>query len=421
MRKISLLSLAMLIALSLALGPSLAPAVAQDAEPLKIGLMTDLSGALQNYGNELDHGFNLGLEYATDGTLEIAGRPVEIVTRDYAGDAELAATQARELVEVEGVEVLVGAPSSGITAGLADVAADYGVVLMAGPAADPALTGTNFKETTFRACRNSFHDWFAIGSWAVENVGKKYIQLAPDYAFGYGSAAAAEFAFKALGAEFVADPIFVPTDTTEFTPYLQLVIDSGADGVLMTWAGVTSINLYGQAAEMGLGTDPDKPVIITGFGSNDDVKAFVDESQLGNIGLIVYHYTLPDNEVNDWMTAQDQEQYNENPDLFTECGFATAQALTAGIEKAGGSTLPEDLIPALEGLEWDGPKGHYTMRAEDHQALMPMYVVKLVNINKDDPTEDFYELVAEVSAENTAPPCLAPAARSSDAVQCFGQ
>jgi branched-chain amino acid transport system substrate-binding protein len=413
------MTLVLIMALSLIAAPSFKSAKAQDPEPLKIGIMADLSAVLQLYGVELQNGFTLGLEYATDGTMEIAGRPVEIIVRDYANDAELAATQARELIEVEGVEVLVGAPSSGVTQGLIDIANEYGVVLMAGPAADPRITGEFFKETTFRACRNSFHDALDIAAWAVENVGLNYVQLAPDYAFGYGSVAAFEFGFLQKGATFVADAIYAPTDTTEFTPYLQQVIDSGADGVIITWAGASAINLFQQASELGLGVDPEKPVIITGFNSNDIVKAFADEAQIGNIGLIVYHYTLPTNMVNDWMVERHIEEYSDVPDLFTECGFATAQALAAGIEAAEGSTLPEDLIPALEGLSWDGPKGTYFMRPEDHQALMPMYVVRLVSL--DDPDQKYYELVAEVSALDTAPPCLAPAARSTENLPCLGQ
>jgi branched-chain amino acid transport system substrate-binding protein len=310
----------------------------------------------------------------------------------------------------------VGAPSSGVTQGLIDIAAEYGVILMAGPAADPRITGEFFKPTTFRACRNSYQDAFDIASWAVENVGTRYIQLAPDYAFGYGSAAAFDYAFTLRGAEFVAPTIFAPTDTTEFTPYLQQVIDSGADGVIITWAGASAINLFQQATELGLGVDPDKPAIITGFNSNDIVKAFADESQIGNIGLIVYHYTAPKTEINDWLVQRHKEVYNDVPDLFTECGFATAQALVYGVEKAGGSTLPEDLIPALEGLTWEGPKGTYTIRPEDHQALMPMYVVRLVNL--DDPDQAYYELVAEVSAEDAAPPCESGADRSSETLDC---
>lgn len=417
MRKWTLLLLVTVLALSLVLAPRASNTQAQD-DTLKIGVLADLTGALLLYGIELENGFTLGLEYATDGTMEIAGRPVEIIVRDYANDAELAATQARELIEVEGVEILVGAPSSGVTLGLIDIAAENDVILMAGPAADPRITGEFFEPTTFRVCRNSFHDALSIAAWAVENVGTNYIQLAPDYAFGYGSVAAFDYGFTTKGASFVADPIYAPTDTTEFTPYLQQAIDSGADGVIITWAGATSITLFQQATELGLGVDPEKPTIITGFNSNDIVLAFADQSQIGNIGLIVYHYTLPKTEINDWLVERHVADYADVPDLFTECGFASAQALVEGLKITEGDTLPESLIPAMEGLSFEGPRGTYTIRAEDHQAIIPTYVVKLVNL--DDPDQKFYELVAEIPAEDTAPPCLAPASRSSDAVACVG-
>lgn len=415
MRKLTLTILVAAMALSLVLVPA-GNTQAQDGETLKIGLITDLTGVLQLYGVELENGLTLGIEYATDGTFEVAGRPIEIVVRDYAGDAELAATQARELIEVEGVEILVGAPSSGVTQGLVSIAADYGVILMAGPAADPRLTGEFFEETTFRACRNSWHDSFDVAAWAMENVGENYIQLAPDYAFGYGSVAAFAYAFVQNGATFVEDPIYAPVDTTNFVPFLQKAIDSGADGLIITWAGDSAIMLFQQAAELGLLQADSKPVIITGFNSNDIVKAASDPSQIGSTGLIVYHYTAPQTEVNDWMVMRHKEEYNDVPDLFTECGFATGQALVAGVELAEGSTFAEDLVPALEGLQWEGPKGTYTMRAEDHQALMPMYIVQLANL--DDPDQAYYNIVAEMSAEQTAPPCESGADRSSDTLDC---
>jgi branched-chain amino acid transport system substrate-binding protein len=418
MHRLFITVLIVLATLLFVLAPFFQPAQAQESKPLKIGLITDLSGTFQLYGVELQNGLTLGLEYATGGTMEVNRRPVEILVRDYANDAELAVTQARELVEAEGAEILVGAPFSAVTLRLTDIAAEYHVILMAGSAADPRITGEFFRPTTFRACQNAYHDALGIAVWAVENVGTHYIQLAPDGAFGYGLAAAYEVGFTQKGATFVADPVYVPTNTTQFTPYWQQVIDSGADGVLITWAGASSIPLFQQATALGLGPDPGKPVMITAFNSNDITKAFADEAQIGSIGPIAYHYALPDNTVNDWLVAHHKAVYNDVPDLFAECGFAAGQALVYGLDKSEGSTRPEDLIPALEGLTWDGPKGTYSIRPEDHQALMPMYVVRLVNL--DDPDQKYYELLAEASAEDTAPPCLAPADRSSDRLACSG-
>jgi branched-chain amino acid transport system substrate-binding protein len=144
---------------------------------------------------------------------------------------------------------------------------------------------------------------------------------------------------------------------------------------------------------------------ITGFSSNDLTK-LLDPGNVGAVGLIVYHYTMPDTEVNDVLTEQYIAEFDTPPDLFSECGFATAQAVVAALEATSGDATAEALIPALEGLTFDGPKGSYTIRAEDHQALAPMYVVRLANV--DDPDEKFFEKVAEVSAEEAAPPCDAP-------------
>jgi len=410
MRKLTVLTLVLALALTLPLFGQ--PAQAQEGEPLKIGLITDLTGALQIYGVELHNGFMLGLEYATDGTMEVAGRPIEVIVRDYANDAELAATQARELLEVEGVEVLAGAPSSLVAQGLVSIAAEYDVVLMVGPAAAKNLTGELFEPTTFRACRNSWHDAKVLAPYWAEAVGDTYIQLAADYAFGREEAEAFEYYLEQEGVTKVKDTIYAPLDTTDFTPYLQEVLDSGADGVIYIWAGATTIPLVQQIQEMGV---TEAMPALAFFNSNDLQLAFADATIIPSDGFIVYHYTLPDNEVNDWLVERHKEVYNDVPDLFTECGFANAQALVLGLEASGGSTLTEDLIPALENIgSWEGPKGTYTMRPEDHQALMPMYAVRITNLT--DPEFRFYELLAEIEIDEI--PCEAGADRSSETLDC---
>lgn len=410
MRKLTVLTLVLVLALALPLFGQ--PAQAQEGEPLKIGLITDLTGALQIYGVELHNGFLLGLEYATNGTMEVAGRPIEVIVRDYANDAELAATQARELLEVEGVEVLAGAPSSLVAQGLVSIAAEYDVVLMVGPAAAKNLTGELFEPTTFRACRNSWHDAKVLAPYWAEAVGDTYIQLAADYAFGREEAEAFEYYLEQEGVTKVKDTIYAPLDTTDFTPYLQEVLDSGADGVIYIWAGATTIPLVQQIQEMGV---TEAMPALAFFNSNDLQLAFADATIIPSDGFIVYHYTLPDNEVNDWLVERHKEVYNDVPDLFTECGFANAQALVLGLEASGGSTLTEDLIPALENIgSWEGPKGTYTMRPEDHQALMPMYAVRITNLT--DPEFRFYELLAEIEIDEI--PCEAGADRSSETLDC---
>jgi branched-chain amino acid transport system substrate-binding protein len=249
----------------------------------------------------------------------------------------------------------------------------------------------------------------AFAPFATAELGNKFVILAIDNDFGKASAAAAGVLASA-GIEFVSDPIYAPLDTTDFTPYLQQVLDSGANALLPIWAGDSSVTLFQQIAELGV---QDKMAVVAAFNSNDIVKVS-DPSTIGNISWIVYHYSFPQNEINDWLVSAYKAGYNDVPDLFSECSFATAQALTSAVTATAGDTLPEAMIPALEGLMFEGPKGSYAIRPSDHQALVPMYIAKLVNL--DDPDSKFYELLAEVPAYQIVPPVLLPEAIAGERI-----
>lgn len=386
--------------------PTEEPAMTEEAsgEPLKIGVMSDLSGALALFGNEMWEGLQIGFDYATDGSMSVAGRPIELIIRDDTSDVEAGTAAARELIEAEGVEILIGNSSSGVAAQVQQIADENGVVYFAAPAASHDIVGANWNEHTFRVCRDSAQDAPTVAKWALENVGDTYVILAEDYAFGQATAAGFEATFGAMGAEFLTDsPIFAPSDTTDFTPYIQEILSLNPEGLILVWASNTSAQiLFDQLSTQGVtGNIP----FITGFSSNDLTK-LLDPGTIGSVGLIVYHYTMPETAANDYLTEQYLERFEGPPDLFSECGFATAQAVVQALEATGGDAAAEALISALEGLTFEGPKGTYTIRAEDHQALAPMYVVRLVNV--DDPEDRFFEKVAEISAEEAAPPCDAP-------------
>jgi branched-chain amino acid transport system substrate-binding protein len=349
-------------------------------------------------------GLQLGFDYATDGTLVAGNRPIELIIKDDTSNVETGAAVARELIENDGVEILIGNSSSAVALQVQQIADENGIVYFAAPAASADITGKNWNEHTFRVCRNSAQDALTVSGWAMENVGTKYMILAEDYAFGQATAAGFQAVFTALGAEFLTEqPIFAASDTTDFTPYINQINTASPDGLILIWATNTSATiLFDQLTSQGV---TGKIPLITGFSSNDLTK-LLDKGNIGSVGLIVYHYTLPKTEANDYLTEQYKAKFNTPPDLFSECGFATAQAAVEALNKTGGDTTDEALIAALEGLSFDGPKGAYTIRAEDHQALAPMYVVKLISV--DDPDEKFFELVKEVTAEESAAPCQAP-------------
>ena len=395
--------------------PTTAPEPTKEAEKLgpvlKIGQLSMQSGVMALYGQQQHRGFLLGIEYASGGKTDdegrfiIANRPVEVILRDTEGNPEKGVQLARELIESEGVELLQGPVSSAVAAALTTVAQENKLILMVDPAASAFTTGKYFNPYVFRTSRTNYDDTLVIAKYLVENVGKTFAHIGVDNAFGQGSGAALAYSVAQYGGEVIED-IYAPFDTTDFTPYIQQAMDSGADCLFLTWAGTGYVTLFQQLGDLGA---LEEMQVATGYGDNASFAAIYG-SAIDQIGLNVYHYTVPDNPINDWLTKRHFEEYNEPPDLFTAGGMASAIALAAALEKTGGDASGDAMIPALEGLKFDGPKGIYYIRPEDHVCEQPMNILRLVNLEPDKDGDgvneyEFFETVYVSAYDELGVPC----------------
>ena len=375
-------------------------------EPVTVGVITDLTGALAIYGAHINRAVPIGFAYATDSepqsgaeqTYMVDDCEVRVLIRDDQSNAELSATVARELIEVDGADILIGTVSSGVTATLQGLAAENDIILIAAPAAATDITGKDFNENTFRASRHNYQDAMAICDQFVNGDGyETFVQIAPDYSFGYGGAAAYKDACTFEGGEFVADDVFAPADTTDFTSFLQPFADTDANALLVTWAGGGFVPLLQAAIDLGV-VDADT-VLGSPFVDNVVMPAFFSNA-IGSTSTILYHYTAPDNAVNDYLIEK-AAAAGAIPDLFDADGMNAAIMVVEALRATGGAADADSLRAALEGMSFEGPKGLIEIRAEDHVAIQDMYIVTLLNV--DDPEFKYYEYVDTV---RPVPPCL---------------
>lgn len=374
-------------------------------EDVVIGLMTDKSGALAIYGPSQTNGFYLGLEYATGGTMEVAGRPIVVVEKDNSSDPDTAVQQARELIEAEGADILVGNISSSAALATIPVAEENNVIFIAEPAAAPQITGDNFSPNTFRTSRTSYQDALVMGNGLLE-MGDTFIQIAPDNAFGIGSACSFYAVVTAGGGEFVDDDgtncgtVYAPIETTQFDSYINQLLDSDADVLIVTWAGAGFAPMFQQMSQLGVF---DAMTVGTGVGDNQTLAAGYADA-VGVVGVQVYHYTLPDNEINDWLVKRHIEEYGTPPDLWAAGGMMAAIMAVEGLEASNGDASADTLRAIYEdNFTFEGPKGTVTIRPSDHVALQNLYFVRVTNVT--DPDFKFVELVKEFQPEETEPPC----------------
>src|ERR1700688_3382948 len=113
---VRLLPLAALLAFGLA-----APALAQD-KPIKIALIQDKTGPLEAYAKQVVTGFTLGLDYATKGTMTVAGRKLEVIEKDSQTKPDVGRNLLSEAYGDDEVDLAVAGSSSAVALAMLPVA-----------------------------------------------------------------------------------------------------------------------------------------------------------------------------------------------------------------------------------------------------------------------------------------------------------
>jgi branched-chain amino acid transport system substrate-binding protein len=382
---------------ALALLGALSIAQAQD-KPIKIALIASKTGPSEAYARDTERGLRLGLEYLTQGSMTVLGRKIELIVKDDQMKPELSKAMLTEALSDDKADIAVGTSWSGGALSMAPVAEEYKKVLMVEPAIADSLTGSAWNRYLFRASRNSFQD--ALASAAGLKEGDNLAFLAPDYVYGRDGVKAFKDAMAATQSKAkILHEEFIPLATTDFTAPMQRIFDgmknaTGRKYLVVIWGAPNPIRKISELNPGRYGIE----FLSIGGANLENTKPW---KGLDVTGGTFYYYGFPKNAMNDWLVAEHQKRFNMPPDLFTAGGFVTASAIIAGLKKAG-SADSEKLIAAMEGMDFDTPKGKMSFRKEDHQAMQAQYQFKM---KKTPASEwDLLELVREIPASEMPVP-----------------
>ncbi len=362
--------LAVFAVVSLMLGAGLGGAIA--AEPIKIVQVVDLTGPLEAYAKQSVNGFQLGLEYATKGSMKVLDRPIKVIIKDTQFKPDVGKQMLTEAFKDDKADIAVGGVFSAVAMAMLPVAKEFKKILVVEPAVADSITGEAWNRYIFRTGRNSSQDAIS-NAVAIAQPGVSIATLAQDYAFGRDGVKAYKEAAEAKGAKIVHEE-YAPVATTDFTAPVQRIIQAmkdlkGEKYIFIIWAGKGN-----PFSIVGMGLDKYGIKVTTGGNILDAMALY--KPLVGMKGAIYYYYDIPKNPINDWLVKEHQKRFHAPPDFFTCGGFSAAIAVVAGLTKAG-TTDTEKLITAMEGMHFQTPKGEMVFRVEDHQALQSMYAFKI--------------------------------------------
>jgi branched-chain amino acid transport system substrate-binding protein len=372
-------------------------AFSQDKQ-IKIAHIYSKTGPLEAYGKQTATGFMMGLDYATGGSMMVAGKKLVVIEKDDQGKPDLGKSLLAAAYSDDKADLAVGPTSSGVALAMLPVAEEYKKILLVEPAVADSITGDKWNKYIFRTGRNSSQDAIS-NAVALDKPGTVIATLAQDYAFGRDGVKAFKNAIKK--AKLVHEE-YLPTSTTDFTAGAQHLIDKlkdqpGRKVIFIIWAGagnpfkIADMDLKRYGIEIATG--------------GNILPAMVSYKQFpGMEGAAYYYFGIPKNPINDAMVTRHYSQFKTPPDFFTAGGFAAAMAVVTALKKTNGDASANTLIKTMEGMSFDTPKGKMTFRKQDHQAMQSMYHFRI----KVDPAFAWGvpELVHEIKAEEMDIPIL---------------
>ncbi|MCM2251744.1 MAG: substrate-binding domain-containing protein [Ramlibacter sp.] len=351
------------------------PTAFGQAKDIKIAVIQGKTGPLEAYAKQMLTGFQMGLEYATNGTNTVAGRKIVIIEKDDQGKPDVGKSLLAQAYADDKVDIAVGTTGSPVALAMLPVAEEYKKILLVEPAVADSITGDKWNRYIFRTGRSSSQD-AAANAAALDQSNNVVAFLANDNAFGRdGVKAAKEFIKKAK----VAHEEYLPVGTTDFTAGLQRIIDKlkdqpGRKFISVGWSG--SPTPFPKIADLDLKR---RYGIEVATGGNILPVMVAYKQFEGMEGALYYYYGIPKNKVNEWLVANHYTRLKTPPDFFTAGGMSAAMAIVEALKKTNGDTSSEKLITAMEGMSFDTPKGKMTFRKEDHQAMQEMYHFKIKN------------------------------------------
>ncbi|MCO5156237.1 MAG: ABC transporter substrate-binding protein [Aquamicrobium sp.] len=331
------------------------------AEPVKVGLITTLSGGGAGLGIDARDGFLLALKNAGDAAAEI-----EVVTEDDGQKPELAVQIADKMVQSDQVDILTGIIWSNLAMAVVPGAVAQGKFYISVNAGPSALAGAQCHENYFNVAyqNDNFHE--AMGQYANETYKKTFI-LAPNYPAGTDSLTG----FKRYYKNELAGEVYTQVGQTDYAAEIAQIRASGADSVFIFLPGGMGIAFVKQYAQSGV----DIPLIGPGFSFSQDVLPAIGDAALGVRNSASWAKDL-DNDASKKFVETFQAEYGRLPSIYAAQAYDTGSLIVAAAAKA--SVKDADAFrAALKEADFDSVRGKFSFNTNNHP-IQDIYVREVV-------------------------------------------
>jgi len=220
-------------------------------EPIKIGVISPLTGSASNYGNPAAKAIVLAAEQINE-QGGINGRRIELIIEDGKCDAKEAVNAVNKLINIDKVKIILGGHCSSESLAIAPIVNEKKVLQLA--TITSADKYTQAGDYSFRNWPTSDYYVGKLGELAYAKYNARQIAIIYEQK-GFPLSVSESFkkTFTKEGGKIVIEQSF-PSTETDFRSYLLKVKDKkDVDSILFISQGEsTMVNIFKQMQEMGM-------------------------------------------------------------------------------------------------------------------------------------------------------------------------
>jgi branched-chain amino acid transport system substrate-binding protein len=395
MKRISLITHAAAVA-SLSLFAAAAQAQVSD-DVVRIGIMADMNGPYAANGGP---GSVIAARMAVeDFGGKVLGKPIEIVVADDQNKPDIGTNQARQWIEKDKVDTILGGSASSIALSVTNLMKQANKPYLVSGTVTDALTGKSCSPMNIQF----LVDTYSLPKAGVQSMIKQGIKtfffITVDYAFGAALQTEGTKFIEAAGGKVVGS-VKHPLGTTDFSSYLMQAQASKAQAIVVLNAGADLNNALKQAAEYGV-TKKGQAVSIFGMTINSVSGMGLDVAQ----GLQItapFYWDLND-ETRAWSKRFMERNKGVLPTYIMAGNYSATLHYLKAVQAAG-----TDEGKAVMAKMKSTPINDFSMKnvsiREDGQTMRPVYIVQVKTPAESKNKNDLYNIKGEIPAEQAFRP-----------------
>lgn len=337
-------------------------------KPVKIGMITTLSGGGAALGVDIRDGFQLAVDMKSG---KLGGVPTELIIADDARKVENAKQIATRFLKKDDVDVVTGIVWSNLAMAVVPSVTRAGKIYVSPNAGPSALAGKGCHENYFNAAYQNDNLHEAMGQYVNDQGYKKVYLLAPNYPAGKDSLTG----FKRYYKGEVAAEVYTKLGQVDYAAEIANLRAAKPKAVFFFLPGGMGVNFVKQYAQSGL--NKEIPLFGPAFSFDEGVLKAVGEAAVGVRNSSEWSRDL-DNPANKAFVDGFRAKFGRTPSLYAAQAYDAALLIDSAIAAVGGDLSDADAFrAALRKADFPSVRGKFKFGNNQHP-IQDIYVREVV-------------------------------------------